>query len=132
MKYLLDTQIMVWAIESPSRLSKRVSEVLFNTNAIYVSIESLRELIMKKHSNEIAIKYSLEMFCDSLKDFGVKIVNTEINHIKTLNELTAQKNHKDPFDHLLISIAISGKFIFISSDQKFPFYRNQGLELIEH
>ena len=132
MKYLLDTQIIVWAIESPTRLSKEVSDILNTTTAIYISIESLREIVIKQQTNEIAIKTSLSAFCEALKEYGVKIVNTEINHILTLNILNPQENHKDPFDHLLISVAIAGKFTFISSDHKIPFYRNQGLQLIEN
>jgi|ERR1035437_435563 PIN domain nuclease of toxin-antitoxin system len=130
MKYLLDTQIVIWVLEKPSMLKDEILNILNSTTALYISIESLREVVIKQKSNEIAIKSTLNRFCELLKEYDVKIVNTEINHIKTLNELTAEKSHKDPFDHLLISVAISGKFTFISADKKFPYYRNQGLELI--
>ncbi len=35
-------------------------------------------------------------------------------------------------DHIIISHAITERMTLISSDTKFPFYRNQGLELIEY
>ena len=41
-------------------------------------------------------------------------------------------NHFDPSDHIIISHAITERMALMSSDQKFPFYRNQGLELIEY
>ena len=132
MKYLLDTQIIAWAIENPTRLSKEVSNILNSTTAIYISIESLREIVIKQQTKEIAIKTSLAAFCEALKKYGVKIVNTEINHVLALNKLNPNDNHKDPFDQLLISVAIAGKFTFISSDHKIPYYRNQGLQLIEN
>ena len=40
--------------------------------------------------------------------------------------------HYDPSDHVIISQAITMKLPLISSDEKFPFYRRQGLELIEN
>lgn len=41
-------------------------------------------------------------------------------------------DHRDPSDHIIISHAITERMALMSSDTKFPFYRNQGLELIEY
>ena len=38
----------------------------------------------------------------------------------------------DPSDHIIISHAITEHLTLLSSDQKFPFYRDQGLDLIEY
>ena len=46
-----------------------------------------------------------------------------------LNEAQA---HKDPSDHIIISQAITEHLTLLSSDQKFSFYRDQGLNLIEY
>ena len=43
-----------------------------------------------------------------------------------------EQDHKDPFDHIIIAHAISHKMSLVSSDTKFPFYRKQGLKLIEN
>ena len=48
-----------------------------------------------------------------------------------LNINTAQ-NHKDPSDHIIIAQAIAHRMTLISADGKFPFYRNQGLDLVEN
>ena len=42
------------------------------------------------------------------------------------------KKHYDPSDHLIISHALCNGIPLISDDDKFPFYRAQGLELIEN
>ena len=47
----------------------------------------------------------------------------------TLNEA---QDHRDPSDHVIIAHSITEHITLLSSDQKFPFYRNQGLELIEY
>ena len=58
----------------------------------------------------------------------------DTNVIRTLASLQINEaqDHKDPFDHIIISQAISHKLTLISSDTKFPFYRKQGLKLKEN
>ena len=54
-------------------------------------------------------------------------------NLKYLSIISLQdQDHKDPFDHIIIAQAISHKMTLISSDTKFPFYRKQGLRLIEN
>lgn len=47
----------------------------------------------------------------------------------TFNEA---ENHRDPSDHVIIAHAITERLTLLSSDQKFAFYRSQGLELLEY
>jgi PIN domain nuclease of toxin-antitoxin system len=42
------------------------------------------------------------------------------------------QEHNDPSDHIIISHAITNRMALISADTRFPWYRNQGLELIEN
>lgn len=49
----------------------------------------------------------------------------------TLRINTAQ-DHRDPSDHVIISHALTLGIPLVSSDRKFPFYRAQGLDLVEN
>jgi PIN domain nuclease of toxin-antitoxin system len=40
------------------------------------------------------------------------------------------KTHDDPFDRLIIAQAIANKYTLISSDKKFPFYKDYKLKLL--
>jgi PIN domain nuclease of toxin-antitoxin system len=54
---------------------------------------------------------------------------TDVDRIdRSVLELLADK----PSDHIIISHAITERLPLISSDLKFPFYRKQGLDLIEY
>ena len=57
-----------------------------------------------------------------------------LEHYETYAKLRINEaqEHYDPSDHLIISHAITNRIPLISADGKFPFYRNQGLELIEN
>lgn len=50
-------------------------------------------------------------------------------YVRQLNEATG---HKDPSEHVIISQAITEHLPLVSSDTRFPFYREQGLDLIEN
>ena len=57
--------------------------------------------------------------CESMRELVV-----HFNNKKLLN--------RDPSDHVIIAQAITERLPLLSSDTRFWFYRNQGLELIEY
>lgn len=106
-------------------------------NLKYLSIVSLQELITAFRTKKLLSKLwktEAEMISFVLNDPSVEIDNTDINVIRTLAALRINEvqDHKDPFDHIIISQAISHKMVLVSSDTKFPYYRKQGLRLIEN
>jgi len=126
---------MVSDIES---LTPDVRAVLEDVEHLkYLSIISLQELITAFRTKGLLSNIwntEAEMISFVLNDPAVEIDNTDINVIRTLASLQINEaqGHKDPFDHIIISQAISHKMTLISSDTKFPFYRKQGLKLIEN
>jgi PIN domain nuclease of toxin-antitoxin system len=100
----------------------------------YVSVESLREIVILQSLKKINFDYNVDKIIDSLSKIQVEIIPVEINHIKELEKLPILKingkTHDDPFDRLLIAQAIANKYTLISSDQKFPFYNTCGLKLL--
>ena len=50
--------------------------------------------------------------------------------IKTLKNLHIANDHNDPFDHMVISHAITDRLILISSDRKFERYVSQRLDFV--
>jgi PIN domain nuclease of toxin-antitoxin system len=54
MKLLIDTHILIWMIEKPSELSPQTKELIEDySNTLYVSVESLREIVIKQRTGEI-------------------------------------------------------------------------------
>jgi PIN domain nuclease of toxin-antitoxin system len=47
-------------------------------------------------------------------------------------EINEAQKHYDPSDHIIIAHAITMNMPLISSDRKFPFYREQGLDLVSN
>ena len=119
-------------------LTKDVSELIEDPeNLKYLSIVSLQELITAFRTKKLLSniwRSEAEMISFVLNDPSVEVDNTDINVIRTLAALQVNEaqDHKDPFDHIIIAQAISHKMMLVSSDTKFPFYRKQGLRLIEN
>jgi PIN domain nuclease of toxin-antitoxin system len=89
MKYLLDTQILIWLIENPSKLTKEVVKTIETTSALFVSIESLREIAIKYKRGDIKLKKVFSIFCKEFQQaFGIKIVTTDCNHVLEFYSLT--------------------------------------------
>lgn len=47
-------------------------------------------------------------------------------------QLNEAQDYRAPSDHVIISHAITEHLTLLSSDSRFPFYRNHGLDLIEY
>lgn len=138
MRLLLDTNIYVFMVNDRQSLTKDVSELIEDPeNLKYLSIVSLQELITAFRTKKLLSniwKSEAEMISFVLNDPSVEIDNTDINVIRTLAalQINEAQDHKDPFDHIIISQAISHRMTLVSSDTKFAFYRKQGLRLIEN
>ena len=138
MRLLLDTNIYVYMVSDRKSLNKDVCKYLEDPeNLKYLSIVSLQELITAFRTKKLLSniwKTEAEMISFVLNDPSVEIDNTDVNVIRTLAALQVNEaqEHKDPFDHIIIAQAISHKMTLVSSDTKFPFYRKQGLRLVEN
>ncbi len=63
-------------------------------------------------------------------EFFIKILPFEKVHTEALSKLKVVDGHNDPFDHSIISQAITDKLILVSSDGKFKEYTKQKLAFV--
>ena len=138
MRLLLDTNIYVYLVSDIESLTPDVCAILEDPeNLKYLSIISLQELITAFRTKGLLSniwKKESEMIEFILRDPSVVIDNIDEHVIRTLAELkiNVAHEHKDPNDHIIIAQALSHRMTLVSSDTKFPFYRKQGLSLIEN
>ena len=134
--YLLDTHILIWFLKNDKeKLNENIREdIEYFQHPYNVSVESIREIVILQSLKKIQLDYNVEKIIDFLKSIQVNIMPIDVNHIKALEKLPILalngKTHDDPFDRLLISQAIASKYTIISSDSKFPFYKDYGLKLL--
>ena len=100
-----------------------------------MSIESVRELIVAYNNKGLCAKRwksAREMVVAIEKEYFIKILPLKKEHMLTYARLVLneEQGHKDPSDHVIISQAITEHLPLISSDTRFEFYREQGLDFI--
>ncbi len=138
MRYLIDTHIFIWYLKERENLSHDVITILEDyDNQIYLSAESLREFVLlwnnKPHIRRWW-KTPLDMIRSVEEDTQFNILYLHKEHYEQYArlEINEAQEHYDPSDHIIISHALCNGIALISDDDKFPFYREQGLELIEN
>ena len=120
MKLLLDTHILIWALADDPKLPKKARELILDTeNAIYVSVVSLWEVVVKHSIHPNAIPYSGKDFYDACGRAGFELLETKPEHILAVEDLRRSEGvppHKDPFDRLLIAQAKVEEMQFVTHD----------------
>lgn len=136
MRYLIDTNVFVYFASDLDLLSRDVLSIMSDYDSVlYMSAESVKELIVAFQTKKLLSKRwknEVEMIRAIEDEFFIQILPIKKEDLKTYAQLqlNEEQGHKDPSDHVIIAQAITEKMPLISSDTRFPFYRNQGLELV--
>lgn len=134
-RYLLDTNILAFLIlGDKDRLSKETETILFdfdnqlNTSSIVVT--ELLQLFRIGKIKPPKYKTASEIIRAIENEFYIKILPFAKEHLTILAKLETAKNHNDPFDHSIISHAITEKLTLLSSDRQFENYTRQKLKFV--
>jgi len=121
-KLLLDTHAFIWFISGDHRLSEQAKAAFLNQdNKLYFSKASLWEMTIKISLRKLVL--SGDWFTaieQEMKSNGIQWLEIEIEHCKFLADLPF--HHRDPFDRLLISQAMSESMSVVSIDSRFSAY----------
>jgi len=64
------------------------------------------------------------------RDMNFTIIDLKEKETITFHKLPLKKEHKDPFDRMLIWQSITNKMTLISKDEEFDQYLKEGLKII--
>ena len=124
MRYLLDTCAFIDLVFSPDRLSAKARAAIEGDNALYISVASLWEIMIKQQIKKLDIEETsageLSRICD---ENDIQIIQTDIDDIDLIRSLPIIKGHGDPFDRLIICQALHRRMPVVSSDSKFRLYQ---------
>lgn len=135
-RYLLDTNILMYILNDTGEMTSEVEAIVCDFgNRLFMCAGSIRELVANWRKYPYMQKQwrTPDLMFEYLYDtYYIDILYPNRLHYQTFVNLTwnEAENHRDTTDLLIIAHAITEKLTLISSDRKFPFYREQGLELI--
>ncbi len=116
------------------KISQETQSILSDYNCqLYVSIIAVNELLQLWRIGKVKsrkFKSANDLIKSIETDLLIKIKPFSIQNLEVLSKLIVSENHNDPFDHAIISQAISDKLTLISSDTKFKRYTSQKLKFV--
>lgn len=121
MRFLLDTQIVIWAMVGSPRLSPCAREILENPdNEFCVSAVSVWGTAIKHSIKPEAIPVTAEQMVRFCHESGVDELRIGFDHSQRAD--TLPRHHNDPFDRMLVAQAQVEGLYLLSHDGKLPPY----------
>ncbi len=126
MKILIDTQVFVWLVTQDSSLGHNALELLSDTsNRVFLSYFSFFEMKIKESIGKMTVDTSV---LDDLPAMGIELLNPSINSLK--DYAIFNPDNKDPFDNMLISVALNEKCSLMTSDSRILATKANTLKLV--
>lgn len=137
-RLMLDTCAVIDMLVDPDALGKDAVVLLEDPeNMLYASFETMRELVVHFNNKKLLSKHwktAADVIRTVEDDLEVEFLplRARVGYTYANLELNFEQDHHDPSDHIIISHAITEHITLLSSDTRFWYYRNQGLDLIEY
>lgn len=117
---LLDTHTFLWFINADNKLPKNTSDMIEEDQTVFVSIASFWEITIKNSLGKLDLDIQITDLMSSCVEDGLTILPIKASHLEVLK--TLPWIHRDPFDRLLISQAISEDLTFVTVDENIKKY----------
>ncbi|CRM22481.1 Ribonuclease VapC22 [Pseudomonas sp. 31 R 17] len=118
MRVLLDTHILLWALNDDLRLSSKALRLIENAADVYVSAATFWEMAIKVSMGKLDV--DLDEIRDHCLESGFIQLPITSEHAIAVKEL--EPHHKDPFDRLIVATAISEPMKLLTSDPQVAHY----------
>jgi len=118
MNIIIDTHIFLWLAADLQKINQKHLKYIKNIeNNIYLSSLSIAEIMIKKSIGNLDFEGAILRVLDEM---GIDILDFDTRSALMLGLLPFY--HRDPFDRMIISQAITKKYKIISADKKFKLY----------
>lgn len=123
MKYILDTNVLIWFTEKNKLLPKQIAAKILNeNNELFISIASLWEITIKVSLEKLSFSLPLERFFDDIvNEYKFNLLPITEQHLLKLSEIPF--HHKDPFDRLIFAQSKVENIELLYTDAIFDSYK---------
>lgn len=102
MRLLIDTHIMIWALEGSSRLSPKARELLQDPeHEHWISVASVWEIAIKSSIRKLTLSRPLRELEKGILAAGFRVLDISVRHAAAVPDV--ELPHNDPFDRLLLA-----------------------------
>ncbi len=118
MNVLLDTHTLIWFLNGDERLSLKAKEAIESQENInIISIASIWEIAIKISLGKFEFRKGFKKFLELIEDNGFEILPISFEHALKVSSL--EFIHRDPFDRLIISQAITDKLKIVNQRREY-------------
>jgi len=118
---LIDTQTFIWFVENDPKLPVSIRNVMEDDQYnLFISIASLWEIVIKSSLGKLPLQKNVPEMIRAITQNGFFILQIIPQHLITFHSL--EYIHRDPFDRIIISQAITENMQVVSSDELFGKY----------
>ena len=129
MNLLLDTHILIWALNEDPALPEAARELILDPdNVIYYSTVSVWETAIKHSIHPDHVEFTGKELADYCREAGFLCMDVKDRHVFALETLKRPENaprHNDPFDRMLIAQAKAENMVFLTHDSLLPAYEEK-------
>lgn len=112
MNILLDTHVLIWALENNPTLSDNAGNAITEgSNCVFVSSATVWEINIKKSIGQLDVPDNL---INEIKRHRFTPLDINFDHAELAGKLPYI--HKDPFDRILIAQALIEKLVLVTRD----------------
>ena len=126
MNILLDTHVLLWALEGDERLSPQARRLICDEgNGVFYSVVSLWEVQIKHMTHPDKMKTDaddLARLCNAAGYEPLAVLSRHVSQLGTLRRRPEAPEHKDPFDRMLVCQAKSDGHLFLTHDARMVDY----------
>ncbi|MCR4670853.1 MAG: type II toxin-antitoxin system VapC family toxin [Saccharofermentans sp.] len=126
MNILLDTHVLIWCFFSAQKIPDEIKDLITDPeNNIFYSSLSVWEIGLKHAKRPREMPVDSERIIKECKKTGFLPLSLCNDHVLAESELVLKDqtiDHKDPFDRMLLSQALSEDMVFITHDPKMKAY----------
>ena len=129
MTLIIDTQIWIWLMSDPHRISgSTLARLARRDEVLLLSVASCWEASIKYGLGKLQLAEAPAIYVPAQIDrLGLTLLPIELPHVLNVASLPHRSGHGDPFDRLIISQALMLGLPVLTSDRRFVEY---GVEVL--
>ncbi len=129
MNLLLDTHILIWALNEDPRMPEKAKEMILDKgNEIFYSSVSIWEIAIKHAIHPDNVEFTgkeLAQFCQEAAFHPLEVRDKHVFALETITRAAGAPPHHDPFDRMLVAQAKAENMSFITHDSLIPYYEEK-------
>jgi len=118
MRLLLDTHVWLWSLVQPEKIGAEARALMEDPSTqLVLSAASTWEISIKYRLGRLALPEPPESFIPQrLVRDGIEALPVEHHHACAVASLP--QHHQDPFDRLLVAVALSDRMTLVTADRQ--------------